>query len=534
MIKAAGGINTVRRLVCYLLLGILVWIAAIGLSGLGERILSARDSVYTFGMSDLAQSLSFSLIATPLACVLWWLCWRRPVISIDRNSLLWPTYLLIMTNASLLISTFNLYSWAGNNFDGSWRADGLATAIIWGLVWVWHYWMWRHPSISPTRMIGSSPAVSWTIGVWQFIASFGFCVMFVVDNAIATITGSQLLGMDWRPLLHALPWVVGGLLVWWWHWYRAGVKSQRTAFSSVLLVLLSPFSSIGMVTVGLSLAFYVMLRLVVALDDSLLERLEPTGLALAFGLVGALVWVFHRNLASGKSEKVQQASRFTASGVALAGFASGFGVTLNALLASLSPTLIHGDDRITLLAGLSFLIVGGILWWVFWAPIRVNDPSIFAVRKIYLVVIFGISALTAVITLLVIAFQVFMFFFDGGYGSSLIERSRHAIGIFAATVLVATYHYVLWKQDRKLSGSTTPVKAKQVLLVSDSVALAESVRELSGAKVELLKQSGEGIVSEPVDSHASAITEAIASSASNRVLVISKAKGKFEVIQLEE
>src|SRR5690606_2242850 len=91
---AVGGVQTVRRLITYLLLFIMVVIASIGLSGLLERVLDARNAIAYSGSDGLAQSLAFALIAGPLAAVLWWLVWRESAISRDRASVAWPLYLV--------------------------------------------------------------------------------------------------------------------------------------------------------------------------------------------------------------------------------------------------------------------------------------------------------------------------------------------------------------------------------------------------------------------------------------------------------
>ena len=54
--------RTVRRLITYLLLFALVVIAAVGLSGLLERILVAGTELATADVAALARSLAFALI----------------------------------------------------------------------------------------------------------------------------------------------------------------------------------------------------------------------------------------------------------------------------------------------------------------------------------------------------------------------------------------------------------------------------------------------------------------------------------------
>src|SRR5690606_25226552 len=84
---APGGVNTVRRVISYLLLGVMVLIAGIGLAGLIERIVTAPELLGEFGSGGLAQSLAFTLIAGPFAAGLWWFSWRNLTdASADRHS----------------------------------------------------------------------------------------------------------------------------------------------------------------------------------------------------------------------------------------------------------------------------------------------------------------------------------------------------------------------------------------------------------------------------------------------------------------
>ena len=66
--------SVVRRVIVFVILFALVAIAAAGLSGLIERLIGA-GSVIVSDDTGLALSLAFTLIAGPLAAVLWW--WER-------------------------------------------------------------------------------------------------------------------------------------------------------------------------------------------------------------------------------------------------------------------------------------------------------------------------------------------------------------------------------------------------------------------------------------------------------------------------
>src|SRR5690606_21539216 len=144
----------------------------------------------------------------------------------------------------------------------------------------------------------------------------------------------------------------------------------------------------------------VLLRLALDQDDSLADRLEPLGFAIAAALIGALLWVYHRGVVEREVVPVREATTLVASGVALAAAASGVGVIVNSLLAAFASPLADGDLRALLLGGVSALVVGGPAWWLFWKPLSQSEQRSTTGRRVYLVAVFGVSALVALITLI--------------------------------------------------------------------------------------------------------------------------------------
>ncbi len=531
---ATGGVQTVRRLITYLLLFIMVVIAAIGLTGLLERVLEFGGTLAYYGSDSLAQSLAFSLIAGPLAAVLWWLVWRESAMARDRASVAWPLYLTLTSTVALLTFTIALFGWANAFIRDEWQASSLATAIVWGLIWVWHYWMWRHPAKGPTRLVGVAPAIASLIGLWMGLWGLISALAVLIDAATATFSGGVVFESPlWQSVLQALVWAVGGGLLWWWHWFRAGVRELRTGFATVLLVLITGLGAFTVFVFGVTLTLYVVLRLIVTPDAPLGVILDPLGMAVATAAIGALALVYHTRVVAKHPDAVAKATGLVTSGVALATVATGVGVTINALLAALSTPLVGSDFRPLLLGGISMLVVGGVLWWATWRPELASTPDRVATpgRRIYLVVIFGVSALVALITLLVIGYQLFSFALDGETGGSLLDRLRQALALLVATVLVAVYHFALWRRDRAVTAADdVPRMIGRLTLVtsSDPAVLVGALREATGARVSVLQRS-DAVAGEP---DAAALLSAIDGVAADHVLVIAGAKGKVEVIRL--
>ena len=95
--------GTVRRLIVYTILFVLVTITAIGVAQLLERLLPVGTDLVR-GSDGLALSLSFALIGGPLAAVLWWVVWRRLADAAERASLAWGLYLAAMYTVSLIVA----------------------------------------------------------------------------------------------------------------------------------------------------------------------------------------------------------------------------------------------------------------------------------------------------------------------------------------------------------------------------------------------------------------------------------------------
>lgn len=492
---APGGVHTVRRVIMYLLLGVMVVIAAMGLSGLFERLLTSPPTNIYFDNYGLAQSLAFALIAGPLAAVLWWLTWRSATNARDRASLAWPVYLVIMSTVALLTFTISLLTWGAGLVAGRFEPYGLAVGVVWGLVWLWHYWMWRHPVKGPTRMSGVAPAIASLIGIAFGTGGLVFALASLIDSTLDSLANAVTVGASpWQAIVQSLVWAAGGALLWWWHWFRVGVRTHATGFANVLLVYIAGFASFAMIAVGITMTLLVVLELLTGSPEPLAVTLDPLGLAVAGAAIGALVFVYHSRVVAAHSAGVLSATRLVSSGVSLAVAASGIGVTVNALLATFSAPLIDYDIRNLLLGGVSALVVGGALWWATWRPMgasatdRVATPG----RRAYLVVIFGVSALVALITLLVIGFQLFSFILDGGSEESFIERSRQALGLLAATVLVAIYHFTIWQKDRASGVSQEQARTiERVTLVTsaESQELVQAIRSSTGARVSVLRRA---------------------------------------------
>ena len=543
----------VRRVVVYTILFVLVVLTASGAADLVGRLFDVfGDEVLAgSGTGGLAVSLTFTLIAGPLAGVLGWFSWRRLADPTERDSLAWALYLVGMSTLALVVwTTASLSAVADAVTAGSVTTDSVtaaaATGLVWAVVWAGHWFVLRRTDRRPTRLPGTAALLGGTFGLLLGAGGGIAALTSLVDEALTILTGGAVASLGspwWSGALQALVWAAGGALVWSWLWLRGGGRTARTALAAVVLVGVAVLGGALLALAGTGTVLFVLLRLAVDRSDTVPVLLEPLAPAIAAALVGSLIWVYHRGVVRGRSPAVRQASTLVTSGLALIFAATGIGVIVNALLATLTTPLAGSDPRTVLLAGLSSLLVGGPLWWATWRPATAPAPDrrAWAGRGVYLEVVFGISAIVALITLLVIGFRLFDTVLAGNPG--LLERIRAPLGLLVATGLVAAYHFSVWRRDRAEVASAAPVSApvaarpadamraigEVVLVMGPGAApVVDHLRRLTGAPVDYWQRSGPATAMPDPGQ----VVQALAGVSGDRVLLIVGEDGALTVIGL--
>ena len=535
---AGSAQRTVRRLIVYSLLFALVTIAAIGLSGLLARLLESGTPLAAGGNAGLALSLAFTLIGGPLAAVLWWVVWRRLTDDSERSSLAWGLYLALMYSVSLIVATSALVGTLSSLVSGRWLPGDLSIGAVWALVWVWHRWMWRHPVKRPFRL-GTVPAVAGSVyGLIIGIGGGMNALGSLFDTAIRRASEQAIAGTTWwQAPLESLIWAVAGGAIWSWHWFRDDARRLDAGLARVALVVVGVLGSGFVMLAGLGTALFVLLRLAFDSSDPADEILRPLGMAIAAASVGALVWVYHRRIVAGRSDATRRAGAFVMSGLGLVAAASGIGVIINATLATIVSPIAASDTRSLLLGGISALVVGGPVWWLHWKPARqVEATEIGSTgRRVYLIAVFGVSAVVALITLLVVGYLLFEFGLDPTTTASLVDRVRAPLGLLVATGLVFGYHFALWRRDRSViaaEGLAPSRRIGRVILVTsgDAVALEKAIADATGASVAVwrsLDEPGAG-------ADAAALAGALEGVTGKRVLVLAGPGDRVEVVRLAD
>ncbi|MDQ0662838.1 hypothetical protein QFZ35_001336 [Arthrobacter ulcerisalmonis] len=550
-----SGIATLRRLILYVLLFALVVITASGLSGLLERLFRTASVLATGDMAGLALSLAFTLIGGPLALLLWWFAWKRLDEVAERRAPGWGLYVTGMYAFSLIIATTSLLNLAASLVDrqeSHWPSP-LASGLVWAGIWWWHRWMWKHPSKPSSHLEDVRAVVGSVFGLLLGAGAAIAALSALLDVAIRGFMSTATLEPWWFPILRSLIWAAGGAVVWWWHWFREGGRRFRTGLVDVAIIAVGIFVA-GMTALGgLGVILFVLLRLAFDRSDPLNDLLEPLAPAIAAAVIGALVWRYHRTASIHRSTRTRRASLLVTSAVALAAAASGVGVVVNALLAAAVSPLAGGATRTLLLGGVSSLVVGAPVWWLAWKPSHQPHTAddIPPGRRLYLVAFFGVSAVVAVVTLLIIGYRLFEFLLGDVSGGSLLDRVRAPLGLLVAAGLVAGYHFALWRHDRALLAAAAPVHKRvieRVTLISgyppDAVepeALARGIADATGgAKVTTwlrADDAGTGLPPSPtlpagIEEVTRQVSAALEGVTAQHVLVVAGPGTRLEVIRL--
>ncbi len=142
-------------------------------------------------------------------------------------------------------------------------------------------------------------------------------------------------------------------------------------------------------------------------------------------------------------------------------------------------------------------MIGLPLWWTFWSRIRGHleaDPTTeigSLTRRLYLVVLFGVGGLTALISLIVVLFVGIDDLLDATFGGETLDSARVGLALLATVTGVAWYHLGTFRSDRAIAEQLAPSPAPLpppathvVLIAPRDGELAEALAAATGVVVE--------------------------------------------------
>ncbi|MGM0384462.1 MAG: DUF5671 domain-containing protein [Actinomycetota bacterium] len=492
--SGSGAARGVRRFFQYLLLLALTVIAAIGVADLLGRLLGADAP----GGETLARTLSFTLVGLPLAALLAW--WTRRTILSDHEegaSSGYAAYLTLAALITLVVAATALQGVLSALLRGHFDGGALATFLVWGALWFLH-WVLARRTLGergwPHLLLGSLVGLVWAVVALGLLLGASLEAL-LLDGGDQVVVGTtrQLAG-------HGAALAVGAL-VWSRYWLTTAARLPRT---TPWLVYVLPIGVGGGLVLAVGAASLLLWQLLVWLlgdpAGPAREHFADSPGTFAFAVAGLLAWWYHRAVLAETGEartEVRRVHEYLVAAIGLLAAASGVGMVIVAAIESLTPGIDLGVSVLnTLLGALTLLVVGVPVWWTFWRRIRralaadpvpeVSSPT----RRTYLVLLFGIAGVAAVVALIVAVFVLLQDVLAGLASGETVRTMRYALGVLVAAAAVSAYHGAVYREDREVALPATPAGPRSVLLVgAPAPGLENAIRHATGAHVELLARA---------------------------------------------
>ena len=478
----------VRRIFQYLVLLVTLVLSCLGLTGVFTEALTMSDQV-TQDTSAIARSISFLIVGVP-AFIALALYTRRKLRDdpAEVRSAGWAIYLTLVLIGSLVATVALLITLFGDLFVG----DGidavvLVNAVVWGAVWGIHWWIASIPRYAPDlwfeHILGSFVGLSVMLGAGAVTAAGSFVVIYdaIFDVVSVGPNAEQIV----EPLVAFL---VGGL-VWVWYWLRTTVHEERTVLWVAYVLFAGVLSGVVMVAAAGGTAVFNVLEWILADPYGVAAtHFKVIPAALGVVVVGAATWVYHRSVLdrgpARERSTVDRLYEYLLAFVGLGVTAAGIATLITYSVWAIVGTEITGTDRGAIAVALTLLIVGVPLWGVYWWRAQRErkrqgiDEAQATTRRLYVFVVLGISALVALVSLLVLVFAFVEAILDGSVGAEMFDAMAVPFALLLTAGAVAGYHFMVAREDR----STTPKPAKAA--VRDVILITADGAELRSAIVD--------------------------------------------------
>ena len=503
-----------RRLLEYGFLAIVLGLAAGGLDGL----LSAAVEAVVDGPDDVdAPSWAITSLLVG-GTALWFLVRnvrRRFAETPDEQGALgWVLYQGIVE----LVTLIGFATAANDLLDGIIGAgdvdpQNLVHLAVWGAVWVVHVRLGdRIVDGEPVRSTLVPFAVSIN-ALGALVASVGSVIALAFMAVYEGITGYSSWGGTVDGIRDVASVLIVSAVLWWWYWLRQAVHDRGSMLHHAYTLFVGVLGGLGAL-VGVAFGFLSsLINWGFAIgEDPAVEYFEFLPAAAAVAVVATIVWRYHRELlppAEGRPRNdVDRAADHMAAFVGICALLAGVFVVLFVAFHHLTPVPSGAERETTMVVvvGLPLLVVGALVWRRFWQAVQIHadDPEEVgsAVRRAYLYVIFGISGIAVLVTLLFLVFQVIDGILNTSFDREGIWDLHAPLAIAITAGLAAAYHRRVMRSDQKVLAAVVPEPAavspraaeqrgpgRVIVVAADPAPLAAAVEMATGAEVEVIRRS---------------------------------------------
>lgn len=525
--------TSVRQFFQYLILAGLLFAAGPGLTGLLGRLLDAAvdpEATMAWDDSALALYLTFTVIALPLwAALAWWTRRRHREEPGEGRAALWTAYLTLVLVVSLLVTLSGWQAAAVSVLHGPWDPGAFVQVLVWVAIW-WLHRRWASASTAPGQL-----RLERLVGTLISLVAPSVGLVVVVGTALRELlglTGESVVATTVPQMAEGAALLIGAGVFWVVYWLRDLSRGPRDTGWLALVLLVGVGAALVAAVTAASLLLWTVLVWLVG-DPGVVEAREhfldaPNQLAMI--MVGLLVCWYHQEvLAARRSaprDEVRRVYEYLLAAVGLGAAAAGVVmvlVTLVEALAAGADLVVGGSAVNALLGALVLLGVGLPLWWWHWRlaqQARAQDPATEVTsptRRFYLLVLFGLMGIAAVIALLSLVYLVLEDGLAGQLGAETLRQIRFAVGVLVTTSLLSAYHWTVFRADRVLApqvATTAPstvdrAAERWVLLVgAEHPDVVAELARRTGSRAQLMVRTDGGMQPWSIDDLVEAVSAA--------------------------
>ena len=547
----------VRRFIEYGFLLALVGITGFGVAGVLAQVVGEIGPDSSAGSETTALWLTFVLVGgASLAGLAAWIRRRFARDRGEEEAGGWSLYVAAAELGSLagvIVSSIGTLSWliAGTHFVDYW----IAHLIVWYGVWAFH---WRLGCRSTQRgtvrkqvhlllgaaagTIGLAVSTSFVVGHLLNWAYDGSMPDYIPDYGFGSDAASWDSAVDGAR--DATPAMLTFAAVWFWYWWRNARSTGHSVARHAFVLVGGVLGGLGAaVAAGSGLLLTVLLWFLTDQDGtSVTEHFDTAPVFLTVCIVGLAVWTYNRSELpeNERRSEVERTYDHLASWVGLVAATAGIGVLLGGVILHQVMPNPHGWDEALgepMSGVITLLTVGGTVWWRNWSRIQhhANEPAELGspVRRVYLLTVFGSTALVVLGSVLVMVYMVVFGLLEQELGADELAWFRIPLALIGSTVGVAVYHgRVLRDGLRSMPASSRQEVSTHVTLVAGRGG--EWVREFSeyaGVEVRLRLRAD---VADFVQPSARELSDAVRSVEVGELVITVAGDGTFEVVPLKK
>jgi hypothetical protein len=532
----------IRRFFVYTIMLVMLAIVGIGITGLIEAALPAADEI-TDSSSAAARSIAFVIVGLPVYLGLGHYTVRR--LRTDPNeqdSLGWAFYLTVALIGSLIAAMAVVGGMLSELASGEGLDQTLAVnAIVWGGVWVAHWWVaeqYKPRGRGQIQLLAGSAAGV----IWSFIGAIA-TVTAMLSIIYEGLFFESVSGNGIEDLLRPVMILAVGVPVWWWYWFRHARDGQRTPWWLAYTLLVGVMGGAITAIAGVGIMMFSVLDWLLGdVSSSAAAHFDLIPGGIAALLIGGGAWAYHAHVLGDRDERsrgeVDRVYDYLLSAAGLFVAASGL-VTLIAValmgISATGSTVTRSGDAVA--TALTLLLIGGPLWWRYWATIqryRRSDctAELHSIpRRIYILGLFGVAAIVAVVSLIVIVFIVVEDALDGTLGANTLDSTAIAIALLMTAGALAMYHLSVFREDREVTPDPKSFAVEDVLFISATdTPLPHAIRNRIGANVRSVAVAESGSTAKTLDE----VIEALEDETHRQVLIIHDGEGQYDVMAIED